>query len=90
MVSLDKGGDAWDPDNLQALCRGCHVAKTAAENRRPLTPGGGRMALSRPRVCKRATRVTFLTRFTPSESGNQHDERATARRPAERDSIEAE
>ena len=38
VVPLDKGGDPWDPANLQTLCRGCHVAKTAAENRRPLTP----------------------------------------------------
>ena len=35
---LDKGGDPWDPANLQALCRGCHIQKTAAENRREPTP----------------------------------------------------
>ena len=34
---LDKGGDPWDPDNLQTLCRSCHIAKTREENRRPLT-----------------------------------------------------
>ena len=38
VIPLDKGGDPWDPANLQALCRGCHVAKTAGENRRPPTP----------------------------------------------------
>ena len=32
---LDRGGDPWDPANLQTLCRTCHVAKTAAENRKP-------------------------------------------------------
>ena len=25
-------------DNLQALCRGCHIKKTAGENQRELTP----------------------------------------------------
>ena len=38
VVPLDKGGDPWALDNLQALCRGCHIEKTAAENRRPPTP----------------------------------------------------
>lgn len=37
-VPLDKGGDPWDPANLQSLCRGCHFEKTAGENRRALTP----------------------------------------------------
>ena len=32
---LDKGGDAYALGNLQALCRGCHIAKTRAENRKP-------------------------------------------------------
>ena len=35
---LRKGGDPFDPDNLQTLCRTCHVAKTRAETRRPDTP----------------------------------------------------
>ena len=35
---LHRGGDPWDPSNLQALCRGCHVAKTRAENVRPVPP----------------------------------------------------
>ena len=26
------GGSLWDPANLQALCRGCHIAKTRKEN----------------------------------------------------------
>ena len=26
----DRGGDPWDLDNLQTLCRDCHIAKTAA------------------------------------------------------------
>ena len=34
---LDKGGDPWVESNLQCLCRGCHIEKTRAENRRPLT-----------------------------------------------------
>ena len=28
---LHRGGDPWAMDNLQALCRGCHIAKTRAE-----------------------------------------------------------
>ena len=32
---LHQGGDPWDLGNLQTLCRGCHVAKTATESRRP-------------------------------------------------------
>ena len=32
--SLHRGGDWYDMGNLQALCRPCHFAKTAGENRR--------------------------------------------------------
>ena len=38
VVPLDRGGDPWDMANLQALCRRCHIGKTAGENRRPPTP----------------------------------------------------
>ena len=38
VVPLKRGGDAWALNNLQTLCRACHLAKTATENRRPLTP----------------------------------------------------
>lgn len=34
---LHRGGDLYDPANLQALCRSCHIGKTAAENRREPT-----------------------------------------------------
>lgn len=30
---MARGGAAYDPANLQALCRPCHIAKTAQENR---------------------------------------------------------
>ena len=34
-----KGGAEWETDNLQALCRGCHIRKTALEQRkRPPDP----------------------------------------------------
>lgn len=36
-VDRDWRGDPYDMANLQTLCRECHIAKTAAENRRPLT-----------------------------------------------------
>ena len=32
---LHRGGDPYDSANLQTLCRSCHVAKSAGENRRP-------------------------------------------------------
>ena len=35
VVPLHLGGAALDPNNLQAICRGCHAAKTASENRAP-------------------------------------------------------
>ena len=36
---LGKGGALYAMGNLQALCRGCHIAKTAGENNtRPLSP----------------------------------------------------
>ena len=35
---VQRGGDPWAMGNLQALCRGCHIRKTGAENRRQLTP----------------------------------------------------
>ena len=31
IVPLDKGGDPWDPANLQTLCVGCHVEKSQYE-----------------------------------------------------------
>ena len=36
VVPLERGGDPYDVDNLQALCRACHIRKTAAE--RPPRP----------------------------------------------------
>lgn len=30
---LHLGGEPWDLDNLQSLCPGCHINKTADENR---------------------------------------------------------
>ena len=37
MVSEHAGGSTWDEANLQALCVGCHVAKTRRENSAPLS-----------------------------------------------------
>ena len=34
---LRRGGAPYDPDNLQVLCRACHIEKTRVENRRPRT-----------------------------------------------------
>ena len=41
VVPLERGGDPWDMDNLQTLCRNCHIAKTLAEAeaRGAATPG---------------------------------------------------
>ena len=35
VVPIQRGGAAWDADNLQALCRSCHIEKTRRENTRP-------------------------------------------------------
>ena len=35
---LHHGGAPLDPDNLQALCRSCHIHKTAQENQRQIGP----------------------------------------------------
>ena len=32
---LERGGKPYALGNLQTLCRGCHIAKTRAENTRP-------------------------------------------------------
>jgi len=34
----DGGFDPYDESNLQSLCRTCHIAKTAEENRAERTP----------------------------------------------------
>jgi len=31
VVALDQGGAELDPENLQALCRHCHMVKTRSE-----------------------------------------------------------
>ena len=36
IIPLDKGGAALDPDNLQTLCRHCHMLKSAHE-RQPIS-----------------------------------------------------
>lgn len=32
-TTLESGGDPYDSDNLQSLCKRCHVIKSAEENR---------------------------------------------------------
>ena len=34
IVPLRHGGASYDPANLQAVCRRCHIEKTASENER--------------------------------------------------------
>lgn len=38
VIPLNRGGDPWNPDNLQTLCRPCHITKTAGENERVPSP----------------------------------------------------
>jgi 5-methylcytosine-specific restriction protein A len=33
IIPLEAGGPAYDLNNLQSLCKRCHVIKTAQENR---------------------------------------------------------
>ena len=37
-MQREPGQDVYDVNGLQTLCRSCHLAKTARENRRLLTP----------------------------------------------------
>ena len=37
-VPLEDGGAVYDLDNLQSLCRGCHLAKSCGERRAKPTP----------------------------------------------------
>ena len=37
-LHVDPDQDPYDPDGCQTLCRRCHIAKTRAENTRPVTP----------------------------------------------------
>ena len=34
VIPIHRGGDVWDAGNLQALCRGCHIRKSAGESSR--------------------------------------------------------
>ena len=35
VIPLDRGGDPWDPSNLQPICRGDHIEKTRGERSGP-------------------------------------------------------
>ena len=39
VLPLHRGGDGYALDNLETLCRSCHVAITVADNRRKPSPG---------------------------------------------------
>ena len=39
---LQRGGAPYSAANLQAICRDCHIEKTASENRRPRTDAENR------------------------------------------------
>lgn len=38
IVRVVDGGAIWDPDNLQTLCRRCHIDKSRSEHMATLTP----------------------------------------------------
>ena len=38
------GGLFWDPSNIQALCRNCHIKKTRAENQKRFAAENPRLA----------------------------------------------
>ena len=37
-MQREPGQDVYNPNDLQAICRACHIEKSRRENRRPLTP----------------------------------------------------
>lgn len=39
---IDEGGDAYAQENLEVLCRGCHIDHHRGDSRRPLTPAEAR------------------------------------------------
>ena len=39
VIPLEQSGDPWSRENLQVLCRDCHVDKTRTENRRRVLTG---------------------------------------------------
>ena len=45
VVPLRRGGEPLDPRNLRTLCRGCHIAKTRLDNRKPRTAAELRWAV---------------------------------------------
>lgn len=38
ITPVEKGGDPWDPENLQTLCRSHHIDKTRRERKRAAPP----------------------------------------------------
>ena len=60
---LDRGGEAYAPSNLQMLCRGCHILKSAKENCRQPTPAesrpGGSSSTSLPALEARSGLVVL-------------------------------
>ena len=44
VIPHHKGGDPWDPTNLQCLCRRCQISKTRAEYAGPRRPRDSRWA----------------------------------------------
>ena len=38
VLAVADGGALFDPKNLEAICRTCHVAATARQNRKPANP----------------------------------------------------
>ena len=44
VVPMEKGGAPYDLGNVQTLCRGCHLKKTAGESGRAPIPGAAAWA----------------------------------------------
>ena len=47
VLPISQGGHPWDPSNLQALCRGCHIAKSVEERQLKVVIDDEREALKR-------------------------------------------
>ena len=62
---LAEGGDPFDMAGLESICRGCHIALTTGQNRKPADPEMGQWA-------------AYIKQLISQTEGTNHDEIAKA------------